>query len=167
MSVHISIQRVFRDFSLFFFACRPECDLVFESNQTPKGGKNNFPFIFPSFFPHFSGIFNKNSLINPCGVSKVINIGSGNSILDYIMHSPSPYTISPPVPAFSPSNRPKKPSDFITRDFSLIFCMQAWIVIYSFWIKHQSGGKKFPPSFSRISRTFFFKKLRVRFMWGV
>ena len=52
--------------------------------------------------------------------------------------SPFPYTIPSPISAFSPSNRPMKPSDFIT------------IVLSDFWpagliwdlvFENQTGGK--------------------------
>ena len=44
--------------------------------------------FFPLIFPAFSGHFFKNFALGLCGLSKVINIWSGNSILDSIMHFP-------------------------------------------------------------------------------
>ena len=102
-NVHISIQRgglltSFLDISLWFFACRPELWSSFWIKHQ-SGGKIIFPLIFPEFFRHFF----KNFVLGPCGASKVINIGSGNSILDFIMHFPFSLYHFLPCPAFSPS----------------------------------------------------------------
>ena len=86
----------FLDISLWFFACRPELWSSFWIKHQ-SGEKIIFPLIFPAFFGHFF----KNLVIGPCGVSKVINIRSGNSILDFIMHFPlSLYHFPPPFPHF-------------------------------------------------------------------
>ena len=54
----------------------------------------------PEFFPHFSDIFFKNFVLGPCGLFKVINIGSGNSVLDSILHFPLSLYHFPPYPHF-------------------------------------------------------------------
>ena len=72
------------------------------------------------------GIF-KYFVLGPCGrgVSKVTNFGSGKSILNSRIISPSPYTLPSPFPKFSLLKRPIKLSELINTDLSLIFCMKA------------------------------------------
>ena len=104
-NVHISIQRVGGGFSLCFLRFLSDsshvdlnCDLVFK--QKPKWGKTNF---FPLMFPAFSLFLKKNFVLGLCGVSEIMNIGSGNSILDYIAFPPLLIPFPPPhFPAFPP-----------------------------------------------------------------
>ena len=112
-NVHISIQRMLKNFSLIFLACRPELWSSFWiKNQI--GGK--------IISPHFSDIKKKRCVRSMWGVKSNQHwVGKLNSGL---------YNAFPTVRI--PFPPPLKPSDFITRDFSLIFCMQSWIV-YGMW----------------------------------
>ena len=114
------------EISLWFFACRLKLWSSFWiKNQSER--KIFFPLIFPAFSGHF---FYKNFALGLCGVSKVINIGSGNSILDSIMHFPlSLYHFLPYSRVFSLLKAKEAFWLCNYRDFSLIFCMQTWIVI--------------------------------------
>ena len=123
---------LFLEISLWVLACRPALGSIFLiKNQS--GGK----IIFPAFFRHFF----KNFVLGPWrGVSKIINIGSGNSILDLIMHFRlSLYHSTPLFPHFPP---PQGQRSLLTLFLKIVL----WISAYrpelwsSFWIKHQSGG---------------------------
>ena len=120
--------------SLWFFACRPELWSSFWIKH--QSGEKIIPPPFSCILGHFF----KNFVIDPCGVSKVINIGPGNSILDILIHFPMSLYHSPPFPTFSPSKRPKTCLLILLLEISLWLFACRPELWSSFWIKHQNGG---------------------------
>ena len=73
------------------FACRPDFVIQF-LNQTTKCRTNNFSRTFLTF--------SKNFVVGPCGVCKVTNFETVNSILDSILHFPLSLYNFPPFLAY-------------------------------------------------------------------
>ena len=141
----------FLEISLWFFAWRPELWSSF-CIKHQSGEKIISPLFFPAFFGHFF----KNFLIGPCGVSKVINIRSGNSILDSIMHFPLSLYYSPPRSRIFPLQKAKEAfwlyywrflSDFLHAGLNCDLVLN----------QTPNGGKEFPPSFFPHFSSIFFK----------
>ena len=125
---------LFLEISLWFFACRPELWFSFWIKN----------------FRHFL----KNFVLGPCGLSKVINIWSGNSILDkafppLLIRFPTPFPHFPP-----PKGQISLPTFLLEISLWFFACRpELW---FSFWIKNQSGGKiTFPLIFPAFFRHFF------------